>query len=169
MKENKIIVYSSGKLIWNEKEYKCALGLNGVSADKQEGDGATPVGCFPLREVYYRADRLNTIKTNLPVKILNEEDGWCDEPKDSAYNKFIKLPYPANHENLWREDNIYNIIAVVGYNDSVVIKGAGSAIFMHIARLDYSPTEGCIALKQDDLLEILNTINKDTLICIKNI
>jgi L,D-peptidoglycan transpeptidase YkuD (ErfK/YbiS/YcfS/YnhG family) len=139
-----------------------------VRADKKEGDGATPEGCFPLRAVYYRADRTEKPKTKLQTKILSENDGWCDGPKDLNYNKFVKLPYGASHENLWREDNIYDIIIVVGYNDSPVVSEKGSAIFLHIVRPEYSPTAGCVAVSLPDMLEILKTVDQKTDICIKN-
>lgn len=164
---NKILVSPQGKLVWQNKEYKCALGRSGVSKNKTEGDKTTPEGCFSLREIFYRPDRIKNLETNLPVKPLNPDDGWCDGPKDKNYNKFVKLPYSANAENLWREDNLYDIFAVIGYNDNPAIPGKGSAIFMHIARENYSPTDGCVALALPDLLEILKTADKKTLVCIK--
>lgn len=164
---NEISVFSSGKLVWKNKEYKCALGRSGISDDKTEGDQKTPLGCFPLREIFFRPDKIKQIETVLPVKPLNPEDGWCNDPKDKNYNRFVKLPYSASAENLWQEDRLYDIIVMLGYNDNPVVSGKGSAIFMHIARENYSPTDGCIALSLPDLLEILNTVNKKTLICIK--
>jgi len=166
-KQDKIFVYSSGTLLWQGKEYKCALGRNGVSLSKVEGDGATPAGCFPLREVYYRKDRLDNLKTLLPIKILSPSSGWCNDPKDPAYNTFVELPYPASYENLWRADNIYDIIVILGYNDNPSIRGKGSAIFIHIARSGYTPTAGCIALSLPDLIEILKTIDVNTLVCVE--
>ncbi len=165
---NKILVSPQGKLIWQNKEYKCALGKSGVTKNKTEGDGMTPEGCFPLREVFFRPDKIKNLKINLPVKTLNPDDGWCDDPKDKNYNKFVKHPYPASAENLWREDYLYDIIVIISYNDDPVILGKGSAIFMHVARENYSPTDGCIALARPDLLEILKTVDKKTFICIKN-
>ncbi|MDI6717816.1 MAG: L,D-transpeptidase family protein [Patescibacteria group bacterium] len=135
--------------------------------NKKEGDGATPIGCFPIRKIYYRADRIQNMETDIPAEILNKDDGWCDEPNDLNYNKFVKLPYSASTEYLWREDNLYDIIVILGYNDNPVIPENGSVIFMHIARPNYSPTAGCIALSMSDLLEILKTVSKDTLVCIE--
>ena len=163
-----IIVYSSGELVWKGKTFKCALGKGGVTDDKKEGDGATPVGCFPIRKVYFRPDRLQMPETVLTVQELNPSDGWCDDSKDVNYNKFVKLPYPASAENLWREeDNLYDIIVELGFNDNPPVPGGGSAIFMHIARPNYSPTAGCVALAQSDLLEILKEVNIETLVCIQ--
>lgn len=165
--EKDIIVYSDGRLLWRDKEYKCALGKGGVREDKKEGDGATPVGCFPVREIYYRADRLEKPITILSdVRELKEADGWCDGVEDENYNKFVLLPYGASSENLWRNDHIYDVIVVLGYNDDPIIKGKGSAVFMHVARENYSPTAGCIALSLPDLLAILSTIIPDTNVCV---
>ncbi len=163
----KIIVKPSGKLYWQGKEFRCAIGKSGVSADKKEGDGATPVGCFPIREVFYRADRISKPESVFPTRELTPDDGWCDDSKDPNYNKQVKLPYRASAENLWREDNLYDVIVVLGYNDDPPVPGKGSAIFIHIARENYSPTAGCIALNLNDLLEILKTINKDVLVCVE--
>jgi len=164
---NNIIVNPNGKLILENQEFRCALGKGGISKDKKEGDGSTPAGCFPIREVFYRADRIEKPETVIPTRHLNKDDGWCDDPKDKNYNKFVKLPYPASAESLWRNDNLYNIIVILGYNDSPPISENGSAIFIHIARPNYSSTAGCIALAKPDILKLLKEINKDTLICVK--
>jgi L,D-peptidoglycan transpeptidase YkuD (ErfK/YbiS/YcfS/YnhG family) len=165
---NNIIVTSSEKLIFNDKTYRCVMGKNGVVEDKEEGDWGTPVGCFPIREIFYRKDRVEKIDSVFPVRELSEDDGWCDDPKDEKYNQFVKLPYEASHEKLWREDNLYDIIVVLGYNDDPPVPGNGSAVFMHIARPSYSPTAGCIALATSDLLEILENLEKDATVCIES-
>lgn len=131
------------------------IGKNGVTDQKQEGDHATPIGIFPLRKVYYRADRIEKPKTILPVEPLAHHDGWCDDPQSADYNRSIKLPHPARHERLWREDAVYNLIVVMGYNDAPPVSGRGSAIFMHLKRPDGTPTEGCIALSESDLRALL--------------
>lgn len=164
----KIIVSSNGTLFFSGKTFKCSIGKGGVSNNKHEGDGATPAGCFLIRKVFYRSDRIDKINTVIPIEILSKDYGWCDDVEDLNYNKYVKLPYLASHENLWRDDNIYDIIVVLGYNDDPVIVGKGSAIFMHIARENYSPTAGCIALSQSDLIEILESISKDTSVCVLN-
>ena len=161
-----IHVRPSGTVEWSGRTYQCALGRGGVSADKKERDGRTPAGSFPLRRVFYRPGRLEAPETKLPVQALEFADGWCDDPADSAYNSLIKLPYPARHEKLWREDDLYDVIVEVGYNDDPVIPGRGSAIFMHVARPDYEPTEGCVALALKDLLLILEDCDETTRLCI---
>ncbi|NQV93158.1 L,D-transpeptidase family protein [Candidatus Kaiserbacteria bacterium] len=161
-----ILVYPSGKLVFDGKEYQCAIGKNGFTTDKKEGDWATPVGCFPLREVFYRKDRIEGIQTNLPTRETKEDDGWSDDVNDEYYNKLVKLPYRGSHEKLWREDEVYDVIVPLGYNDNPPIPGKGSAIFMHVARPTYSPTAGCVALSLHDLTELLSKVSKDTQICV---
>lgn len=135
---------------------RCALGRSGVigAADKREGDGATPLGLWPIRRLLYRPDR-GASKTALPSFAIAETDGWCDDPGDPAYNRPVTLPYPASAERLWREDAVYDWIGVLGHNDDPPVPGLGSAIFLHLARDGYSPTEGCVALSRPDLQRLL--------------
>lgn len=136
-----------------------AVGRGGLVLDKREGDGGTPVGAWPLREVFYRPDRLAMPVTRLPVRPLAPTDGWCDWPADARYNKPVRLPYPARAEQLWRADHQYDLIVVVGYNDAPVVPGKGSAIFLHLARAGYTGTAGCIAFARNDLLAILRLVD----------
>jgi L,D-peptidoglycan transpeptidase YkuD (ErfK/YbiS/YcfS/YnhG family) len=152
------------QLFFNDKAYRCAIGKGGFAADKREGDGATPLGVFPLRECWYRADRLQMPQTGLPIRVIEQNDGWCDDPESPDYNKHVTLPYSFSHEELWRQDSRYDLIVPLGYNDGPVLPGKGSAIFMHIAAPDYSGTEGCIALAQEDLLEVLAGCDSKTMI-----
>jgi L,D-peptidoglycan transpeptidase YkuD (ErfK/YbiS/YcfS/YnhG family) len=140
---------------WQDRVARCALGRGGVHGDKREGDGATPLGCFPLRRVFYRADRIARPQTGLPVVPLDPDMGWCDDPVDAAYNTAVRLPYSARCERLWRGDALYDLVAVIGYNDDPAEPGRGSAIFLHVARPDFTPTEGCIAMRFADLSELL--------------
>ncbi len=158
-----ILVKSDGKLYFKDKEYRCALGRTGVSLDKREGDGATPIGSFSLRRLFYRADKFPQAPlTALPTQALASDDIWSDDSSQADYNTYLKLPYQGSHEKLWRDDDIYNLIVPLGYNDDPVVFGKGSAIFMHLARPDYSPTRGCVALAQADLLEVLSLVSLDT-------
>jgi L,D-peptidoglycan transpeptidase YkuD (ErfK/YbiS/YcfS/YnhG family) len=134
---------------------RCALGRGGVRADKREGDGATPAGLFPLRRLFFRADRSDRPASGLPTQALAPSDGWCDDPAHESYNEFVTLPFTARHERLWRDDALYDIVGVIGYNDAPVRAGLGSAIFLHVATSDYAPTEGCVALAPDDLRYVL--------------
>jgi L,D-peptidoglycan transpeptidase YkuD (ErfK/YbiS/YcfS/YnhG family) len=136
-------------------QWRCCVGRGGIREHKQEGDGATPAGLLPLRRVLFRADRGPAPRTALPVEPISAFDGWCDDPADAQYNRPVRLPYPAHHEELWRQDGLYDVVGVLGWNDGPVVRGFGSAIFLHIARPDYSATEGCVALSAPDLRAVL--------------
>ncbi len=150
-----------GVLRFDDQEYPCALGRSGVRTEKREGDGATPAGTFPLRQVLYRPDKLSPPACGLPMRALAPTDGWCDDPLHSGYNRLVTLPFNASHEALWRDDNLYDLIVVVGHNDDPPQAGLGSAIFIHCATADYAPTEGCVALAGATLLELLPRLNSD--------
>jgi L,D-peptidoglycan transpeptidase YkuD (ErfK/YbiS/YcfS/YnhG family) len=166
-----IQVFADNRLAGRGHTYRCALGRSGIGAEKTEGDGLTPVGCFELRRVLYRPDRVANYgmtkpKTGLPVIPLSLNDGWCDEPKHPRYNQPITRPFDASHETLWRDDALYDIIVILGHNDDPPVPGLGSAIFLHIARPDYGPTEGCVALAASDLLEILAACEPGDRLCV---
>jgi len=145
-----------------EKTYRCALGREGIGTKTKEGDGITPVGRYALRQVFFRADRIDRPQTCLPVQVIERNLGWCDDPQSPLYNQQIKKPFSANHEDLWRDDALYDIIVVIGYNDDPIVPGKGSAIFMHVAKPHYEPTAGCIALSLSDLLEVLALCGPET-------
>lgn len=148
---------SSGRVVWPGHEARAALGKGGVrpAKDKREGDGASPLGVWPLRRVLYRPDKVSPPITALPVEPIGREDGWCDASGDPNYNRPVVLPYPASAERMWREDDVYDLVVVLGHNDSPPEAGLGSAIFLHLARADFSPTEGCVALARADLEALL--------------
>lgn len=134
-----------------------AHGKGGVIAAelKREGDGASPIGIWTMKRVFWRPDRMKRPATGLPTVPLREHDGWCDAPADPMYNRPVRLPYPTSCERLWRDDQIYDIIVELDHNSAPVTPGAGSAIFFHIARPDYRGTEGCIAVAKPDMLAVL--------------
>jgi L,D-peptidoglycan transpeptidase YkuD (ErfK/YbiS/YcfS/YnhG family) len=150
-----LIVSANGEARWGERVMRAAMGPAGPIGGKREGDGATPIGRFAFRYLLYRPDRLRPPPTGLGRRALSPRDGWCDDPGDVLYNRPVTLPYRARHERLWREDDIYDLIVVLGHNDDPVVPGAGSAVFLHVARPDFSPTAGCIVLGKDDLLALL--------------
>jgi len=147
--------------------FPCALGRNGVTLDKREGDGATPLGRFPCRRIYYRPDRIERPVTSLPVIPVQESDGWCDDPMDPCYNRPVDLPYPGRHERLWRMDHLYDIILVIGHNDDPARSGKGSAIFIHLPQTNYGPTEGCVALAHADMLRLLQILTPGSHVTIR--
>ena len=150
----------AGVLRWPGGESTCAFGRSGLiaAAAKREGDGATPIGAWVLRELFYRPDRLARPQCVLPVTAITPDMGWCDDPAHPLYNQRVPLPFAASHERLWREDGLYDLILPLGYNDAPVVSGLGSAIFLHCAAPSLTPTEGCVALPRDGLLSLIATI-----------
>jgi len=158
---------SHGLLRADGHSFPCAIGRGGVTRNKREGDGATPAGEFELRRVLYRADRVAAPITALDLNPIGPRDGWCDAPGHPEYNHQVRFPFKASAERLRRADPLYDIIIVLGYNDAPVMDGAGSAIFMHIAKTNFAPTAGCIALARNDLLAILRRCGPDTRIVVR--
>lgn len=146
-----------GVLTFGGMRLRAAMGRGGVRAQKHEGDGATPAGLMPLRRALYRADRVARPRAVVPVMPLAPHDGWCDDPTHADYNRPVRLPHDGRHEALWRSDAVYDVIGVLGWNDAPVMRGMGSAIFLHVARPDFAPTEGCIALAMPDLRSLLES------------
>jgi len=145
-------------LDWGQGPRRAAIGPGGIGIKGGEGDGVTPIGAFAVREVFYRADRIPKPDTVLTLRAIQKDDGWCDAPDDPNYNRLVKLPYPASAEHLWREDHLYDLVLVLGYNDDPVVPGKGSAIFLHLARPDFSATHGCVALAYDDALAAIEQL-----------
>jgi L,D-peptidoglycan transpeptidase YkuD (ErfK/YbiS/YcfS/YnhG family) len=149
------IIHPDGRCVLQGQVFRAALGARGVIARKEEGDGATPAGILPIRRVLYRADRIKPPTCAVPLEPLGPTDGWCDAPDHRDYNRMVRLPHDARCEALWRRDALYDVIGVLGWNDAPVERRRGSAIFLHVARPDYAPTEGCVALALPDLLRLL--------------
>lgn len=143
-----------------------ALGRSGIGCDKREGDGRTPAGVWHPVRVLYRADRVTRPATSLPIAAIRPDDGWCDAPEDRRYNRPVELPFPASHERLWRDDRLYDLLLVIDHNTRPRVKGRGSAVFIHLARPGYRPTEGCVALKPADLSRLLTRLDARTRIII---
>jgi L,D-peptidoglycan transpeptidase YkuD (ErfK/YbiS/YcfS/YnhG family) len=151
-------------LDWGEGKRRAAIGPGGIAVKRGEGDGITPRGAYPIREIFYRADRIAKPDTILPLRAIEKDDGWCDAPADPNYNRLVKLPYPASAENMWRDDHLYDLVAVLGYNDDPVVPGKGSAIFLHLAKPDYAHTHGCVALNYGDVLAALQQLRPGDLV-----
>ena len=156
-----IIVNKNGTLMHNKKLYKCALGKHGIAKNKREGDKKTPAGVFSLGKVFYRKDKIKNLKTKLKKVIIKKNMAWCDDSENKSYNKLI-FTNDKSKEKLFRKDNLYNIIIVINYNIRPIKKNKGSAIFIHLARKNYTGTMGCVGLKKKDLIEILKTLKKNT-------
>ena len=153
---------SQGWATLGARRWRCTVGEGGIREDKVEGDAATPVGEYPLRRIYFRNDRLVLPKVRLPARPISEHDGWCDDPRSATYNRLVHVPNDWSAEKMWREDGLYDLVVVVGYNDDPPEGEWGSAIFLHIAREDYAPTKGCIAFSQTDLMELVPLIGPQT-------
>lgn len=147
--------------------YRCAIGKGGVSPHKREGDGATPVSIMALRRLWWREDRITNISCKLPMTAITPDLGWCDDPAHTDYNRPVRLPFVASHEKMARDDGLYDLAVELGWNDAPPKSGHGSAIFMHIARENFGPTEGCIALSREDLLSLLSQVDAHTLLIVR--
>lgn len=161
------VEYHGGSIYWPSGEARAAVGAGGVRPNKKEGDRATPAGTFPLLFGMYRQDRIKLPPTDLPMTPLREAHAWVDDPNDPKYNQLVELPYASRTEKLWRSDGIYDLLVVVGYNINPTEPGAGSAIFLHIARPNFSPTDGCIAVGRSILLDLIPMLGTDSTLTIR--
>src|SRR5512134_3666158 len=148
----------TGTVSFGQLVLACALGRSGRRVLKREGDGATPVGRWAVRDVFYRSDRVRRPQTRLRVRPIRPRDRWCDAPGDRNYNRAVALPYPASAEALWRDDCLYDLVLVLGYNDRPRVHGRGSAVFLHVAAEGLAPTAGCVALRRHDVLRLIQRL-----------
>lgn len=153
-----------GQLVVGSAIIRCALGRSGIVQTKREGDGASPRGVFRLRGGAYRPDRFGTRPpTALPLRATRPGDGWCDDPRDRRYNRPVRLPLPGvGAEEMWRGDGLYDLVIDLDCNRGPIRPGRGSAIFLHVARPGYGPTEGCVALARTDLVRLARRIGPHT-------
>lgn len=153
---------SQGILSLEGRTFRCALGKGGIAALKREGDGATPLADLRVLGGYYRTDGAVPRRDRLGLTRIADDLGWCDAPDDRNYNRPVRLPYPASHERMRRRDRLYDVCIVLDWNISPRRRNCGSAIFLHIARPGYLPTEGCIALSPRDMQVILPLLSTRT-------
>lgn len=162
---------SRGMLHAGPLRFEVALGRGGIVADKREGDGGTPAGEWGLRRLFFRPDRLAPPATGLPVERIGPRHGWSDDPADPDYNRLVLHPETGERgfsaERMYRDDHLYDIVIVVAHNDAPPEPGKGSAIFIHLMRGDFEPTQGCIALRRDDMLELAARLGPQTLVAIE--
>ncbi len=151
-------------LYFDDYKLKCAIGKRGITSKKREGDKKTPKGTFKFVSLFYRKDRVKKISTSLKKNVIKKNMGWCDDPDSKHYNKLIKFPFKFSAEKLFLKKNIYDIILIINFNLKPVIKNKGSAIFLHISKKNYEPTNGCIAVSPQDMKLLLSKINKKTIL-----
>ncbi len=156
-----IIINKSSYLKYKNFRFRCALGKAGIGKKKKEGDNITPKGLYKIVKIYYRKDRIKKISSKFKLIKITKNIGWCDDPNSEKYNKIVNLPTKYSYEKLYRKDNVYDLILVLNYNMSPIIKNKGSAIFIHITKKKYQPTQGCVALKKNNLLKLISKINKN--------
>jgi L,D-peptidoglycan transpeptidase YkuD (ErfK/YbiS/YcfS/YnhG family) len=156
-----IIIIEKDTLLYDEFKFKCSIGKNGKTSKKIEGDNKTPKGLYTLGPLYYRKDRLPKLSTKLKKIEIMKNFGWCDDVKSKFYNKPIKTNINVRHEKLYRNDKKYDLLIPIEYNSKKPKKNKGSAIFLHLTS-NYKKTQGCVAIKEKDMLILLNLINKKT-------
>ena len=156
-----IIINKSKLLKFNNVKFRCALGKSGIGDKEIEGDNVTPRGIYRIVKIYYRKDRIKKITSKFKLIEITKIMGWCNDIKSKKYNQLIKLPTKYSHEKLYRKDNVYDLILVLNYNMKPTIKNKGSAIFIHVTRENYQSTQGCIALKKNNLIKLISKINKN--------
>ena len=161
------IIIKKHYLLYKGYKLKCSIGKSGLNYLKKEGDLTTPKGLFKLGLLYYRKDRIKSLKSKIKKKAIKKNMGWCDDIRSKKYNQEISFPFKHKAEKLHRKDKNYDIFINIKYNHNPIIKGKGSAIFLHLANNKYKPTRGCIAIQKKDFIKILPLINKNTKILIK--
>ena len=161
-----IVDGKAGLLHAGERMIPCSIGKGGLiaAADKKEGDGASPIGSWPILGVLLRPDLVALpAGLQLPWRWIRPDDGWSDGADDPAYNRPVRHPHGFSAERLWRDDGLYDVIVVLGHNDAPAVPGAGSAIFWHCWR-DGAATEGCVAIARQDLIALLPELRPDDLL-----
>ena len=161
------IIIKKHFLLYKGYKLKCSIGKSGVTQSKKEGDLTTPKGLFKLGLLYYRKDKIKLLKCKIKKRAIKKDMGWCNDSKSKKYNQEISFPFKYGAEKLYRKDKIYDIFINIKYNQLPIVKGKGSAIFLHLSNKKYKPTSGCVAIQKKDFLKILPLINNKTKILIK--
>lgn len=143
--------------------FACALGRGGISANKREGDGGTPLASMRLLSGYFRRGRFE-MRSALSLKAISPDLGWCEVPDDRNYNRPVAIPYGASHERMKRDDNLYDAVIVLDWNIRPRRRGRGSAIFFHLARPGFTPTQGCVAVTHAVMARLLPRLSRQTVL-----
>jgi len=156
---------SSARLMAGLLVIPCRIGRSGIVHDKREGDGATPAGTWRIGGGFFRADRVSRPNVAMGVRPMRQDDGWCDDADNFQYNRWVRLPFTASHETMWMDAPSYDIVLVLGHNQTPRVRGRGSAIFFHLTTADTArssgPTAGCIAISRADMRRLLPRLAHD--------
>ena len=161
------IIIKKHLLLYKGYKLTCSIGKSGITASKMEGDLASPKGIFKLGMLYYRKDRIKSLKCRIRRRIIKKNMGWCNDSRSKKYNNEVCFPFKYRAEKLYRKDKIYDIFINIKYNCNPTVKRKGSAIFLHLSGKKYKPTSGCVALLEKDFLKIIPLINNKTKILIR--
>jgi len=153
------IIIKKHSLLYKGYKLKCSIGKSGITNSKKEGDLTTPKGIFRLGPLYYRKDRIKSSKYKIKKRVIKKSMGWCDDSRSKKYNQEITFPFKDGAEKLYRKDKMYDIFINIKYNHSPIIKGKGSAVFLHLTNKKYKPTKGCVAILKKDFLKILHILH----------
>ena len=123
-------------------------------------------GTFMLRRLWWRPDRAPRPRTGLPIRRIRPDDGWCEDPRDRRYNRPVDVPKQSAADRLWRADRLYDLIIEISHNTRPRIAGRGSAVFLHLARSNFSPTAGCVSMTEAAMLRLLRRMGPRTRIVI---
>jgi len=141
-----------------------ALGRSGRTAFKREGDGATPITAVKVLHGFTRGDRVRALRTALPMRRISKDMLWCDQPEHPSYNRLVRAPFRPSHEEMMREDGLYDICVVLDWNISSRRRHRGSAIFFHLIKPGYQPTAGCIAVSLRDMRRLIRFMRAGTVV-----
>lgn len=136
------------------------VGKNGISKEKTEGDKRSPAGIFKLTEAFGTVDK--PVGMKLPYTKTTKNHYWIDDVKSDDYNKLVH--FEGDPYNRWKSFErltleCYKYAVVVDYNMDPVIKGKGSAIFLHKFSSQKNGSLGCIEVSENNLLKILGWLD----------
>jgi L,D-peptidoglycan transpeptidase YkuD (ErfK/YbiS/YcfS/YnhG family) len=153
---------STGRIAVGARSFGCHLGRTGLTHRKREGDGKTPIGSFRMKMVLVRKDKMRVAITAIPMKVIGQNQGWCDAIGHAAYNRMVELPFVPSHEKLFRKDSLYDIVVILDFNLHPRRQGAGSAIFFHLSEPSTQFTQGCVSVHLMDMRKILAAVSSKT-------
>ncbi|WP_245595277.1 L,D-transpeptidase family protein [Fictibacillus gelatini] len=153
--------YRSGK--W-EKVYSmpAVIGKKGITFDMHEGGMKSPAGIYFIDRSFGTAAKPSGMK--LPYQQTTEHDYWVDDVTSKDYNQW--KVYKGDPHKKWKSFErlhipLYKYAAVIRYNEDPIVKGKGSAIFFHIWPGPNSPTAGCTAVSEENIVKLLKWMDPE--------